>query len=136
MNDLIFKDETSTVTRRAASGTESDTGASSSAAVTRQPSPDRDEVAQQFFFRHFVTLHHLAFLDRISLNEFLLKPVMACALAAMANRNNDQQGRERSRQYYVGAITATNAAIRHPLRVKEDDTLIAVCLLSCYEVSI
>lgn len=60
---------------------------------------------------------------------------MACALASLANRTNDQQGRERSRQFYVNAITATNAAIRHPRRVREDDTLIAVSLLSCYEVS-
>ena len=90
---------------------------------------------RQFFFRHFVTPHHLPFLATVSVDEFLLKPVMACAFAAMANRSNDQAGWEGSRHFYVDAITATNAAIRHPRRVRDDETLIAVCLLSCYEVS-
>lgn len=123
--------------RRAASAS-SDAGATSSPSTTlsRQSSPpDPDELAQQFFFRQFVTPGHLGFLANVAIDEFLLQPVMACALAAMANRSNDQQGRERSRQYYVDAITATNAAIRHPRRAREDETLIAVCLLSCYEVS-
>lgn len=56
-------------------------------------------------------------------------------MAATANRANDQNGRERSRQYYIDAITATNAAIRDPESVQQDDTLVAVHLLACYEVS-
>lgn len=138
LTDLIFKDETETVTRRAASApaSEDSTGSSSTLTpITRQPSPDKDEVAKRFFFDHFVTPHHLPFLLDVTPDEFLLKPIMACALAAMANRSRDQTMRERSRQFYVNALTATNAAIRHPRRIREDDTLIAVCLLSCYEVS-
>ena len=63
-----------------------------------------------------------------------MKPIMACALAALANRDDDSRGRERARRYYVEAITATNTALRHPRRVKEDNTLISVCLLSIFEV--
>lgn len=53
----------------------------------------------------------------------------------MANREDDERGRELARQYYVKAITATNAALRHTRRVKEDNTLVTVCLLSMFEVS-
>lgn len=134
LTDLIFRDETETVAKRASSTAESEGSASSSTTLTRQPSPDKNELARAFFFYHFVTEHHLPFLLGVTPNEFLLKPIMACALAAMANRNRDQAGQERSRRFYIDALTATNAAIRHPRRIQEDDTLVAVCLLSCYEV--
>ena len=59
---------------------------------------------------------------------------MACAMAAMANRENDTRAKETARRYYVEAITATNAALRHPRRVKEDNTIVAVSLLAVFEV--
>lgn len=73
-------------------------------------------------------------LDGISPDEFLLKPIMACALGAMANRENDARGKEIARRYYIDALTATNAALRHPRKVKEDNTIVAVSLLSVFEV--
>ena len=63
-----------------------------------------------------------------------MKPIMACAVAARANRDNDARGKELARGYYVEAITATNTALRHPRRVKEDNTIVAVSLLSMFEV--
>lgn len=138
LTDLIFINETSSVARRTCSTPLSESSRRSPTSLpplTRQPSPSKDELAKQFFSDHFVTPHHLPFLLGVPLNDFLLKPVMACALAAMANREKCQGGRERSRRFYVDALTATNAAIRDSRRIKEDDTLIAVCLLSCYEVS-
>ena len=59
---------------------------------------------------------------------------MACAVGAMANRENDARKKEQARGYYVEAITATNAALRHPRKVNEDNTIVAVSLLSVFEV--
>lgn len=70
----------------------------------------------------------------MSPDDFLMKPIMACALGAMANRDNDARGKELARRYYVEAITATNTALRHPRKVKEDNTIVAVSLLSVFEV--
>lgn len=83
-----------------------------------------------------MTASHLSFLDGISPDEFLIKPIMACAMGAMANRENDSRGKEAARRYYVEAITATNAALRHPRKVREDNTIVAVALLSVFEVRI
>ena len=134
VSDLIFKNETANVTRRASSQSEASHSGAASSYVTRQPSPEKETRAKQFFFRQFVTPSKLSFLEGISPDEFLMKPILACALAAMANRANDPQGREEARRYYVEAITGTNVALRHPRRVKEDNTLVSVCLLSIYEV--
>lgn len=130
----MFRNETASVTRRA-SGQSDLEGTGQSSSSTRQGTPEIEVAAKRFFFDQFVTSGHLSFLQGISPDEFLLKPILACAMVAMANRNNDDAGRETARQYYVEAITATNAALRHPRRVKEDNTLVSVCLLSMFEVS-
>ncbi|KAK0254432.1 hypothetical protein B0A54_13059 [Friedmanniomyces endolithicus] len=72
-------------------------------------------------------------LEGITPDDFLLKPIVACGLAALANRENDTDGLEVARRYYIDAIAATNTALRQPRRVKEDTTLIAVALLGCFE---
>lgn len=134
MSDLMFRNETASVARRA-SGQSEPEGAGQSSSSTRQGTPEIEITAKRLFFDQFVTSGHLSFLEGVSPDEFLLKPILACALVALANRNNDDSGREIARQYYVEAITATNSALRHPRRVKEDNTLVAVCLLSMFEVS-
>ena len=133
LTNLIFKNETANVTRRASS--QSDSGAAGPSSITRPPTPEVETTAKRFFFTQFVTPSHLAFLEGISPDEFLLKPIVACALAARANLENDEEIHELARSYYVDSITATNTALRHPRRVKEDNTLVAVCLLSVFEVS-
>ncbi|TKA83385.1 hypothetical protein B0A55_01010 [Friedmanniomyces simplex] len=75
----------------------------------------------------------MSFLEGVVPDEFLLKPIVACGLAAIANRENDPDGREVARRYYIEAIAATNTTLRHPRQVKEDNTLIAVALLGCFE---
>ncbi|TKA83380.1 hypothetical protein B0A55_01013 [Friedmanniomyces simplex] len=75
----------------------------------------------------------MSFPEGVVPDEFLLKPIVACGLAAIANRENDPDGREVARRYYIEAIAATNTTLRHPRRVKEDNTLIAVALLGCFE---
>lgn len=134
LTDLIFKNETASVTRRASSQSEASQSAAASSSVTRQPSPEKETRARQFFFEQFVTPSYLSFLEGVSPDEFLMKPILACALMAMANRADDSRGREEARRYYVEAITATNTALRNSRRVKEDNTLVAVSLLSLYEV--
>jgi hypothetical protein len=121
------------VARRASSHSETSASGPSSSG-TRQTTPEVEISAKAFFYREFVTPGHLQFLEGVTPDEFLMKPIMACALAGMANRDNDTRGRELARRYYVDSITATNAALRHPRRVKDDNTLISVCLLSIFEV--
>ena len=131
--DLIFKDETENVARRA--GSQSEANASGpSTSTTRPSSPEIETEAKQFFFKEFVTADHLLSLEGISPHELLLKPIVACALAAMANRDDDGNRRELPRRYYVEAITATNAALRNPQSAIRDNTLVSVYLLSIFEV--
>jgi hypothetical protein len=134
LNDLIFKNETASVARRASSQSETSQSGTTSSSGTRQPSPEKETMAKKFFFSQFVTASHLSFLDGVSPDNFLMKPIMACAVGAMANRENDARKREQARGYYIEAITATNAALRHPRKVKEDNTIVAVSLLSVFEV--
>ena len=135
MVDLMFKNETSSVFQRH-STVENLRDSEEFLPAVRRPVRGIEAEALSFFFDQFVTPAHLNFLDGISPDEFLLKPVLACGLSAMANRNNDDKGRELARQYYVEAITATSAALQHPQQVLEDNTLMSVCLLSIFEVSL
>lgn len=133
MSDLMFKNETANVTRKASLQGELDVSSSSSGAPV---SSEVEAAGKKFFFDQFITPYYLSFLGDVILDDYLLNPIMACSLMARANRDNDESGRELARQYYVEAITATNAALRHPQRAKEDNTVISVCLLSIFEVSL
>lgn len=75
------------------------------------------------------------FLDESSVDDFLLKPILACSYAVMSNRENDGRGRQISMQFYIQAINATQAALQDPRKVTEDNTLISVYLLAIFEVS-
>lgn len=140
MTELMFRDETANVARRASQteagpSASTSTSAAESGSMTRQPSPGKETLAGDYFFDHFVTDSHLTFLDGVTPDEFLQKPIIACGLSGLANRDGgDVRGREMARRYYVDAIVATNAALRHPRRVKEDNTLISVYLLGLFEV--
>ncbi|KAK4923917.1 hypothetical protein LTR49_008862 [Elasticomyces elasticus] len=137
LNDLMFRDQTSSVTRKASARSNTGTSSNSSEAggslLSRQPSLSTETVASAFFFEHFVTNTHLSFLEGFTPDDFLLKPIVAIGLAAIANRENDTNGQEIARRYYVEALAATNAALRHPIKVREDSTIMAVALLSCFE---
>ncbi|EMC99357.1 hypothetical protein BAUCODRAFT_400235 [Baudoinia panamericana UAMH 10762] len=126
LNELMFRDQSSSVARRASQ--QSEAGPS-----TRHPSPKKEATARDFFFNHFVTATHLSFLEKMSLDDHLLKPILACGTLALANRNSDQPAREKARRYYIEAITTINAALRHVRRVREDATLAAVLLLGIFE---
>ncbi|KAK5124600.1 hypothetical protein LTR85_001313 [Meristemomyces frigidus] len=136
MNDLMFRDQTDSVARRASANSEASTSTSISTASgsrTRQPSPGREVAARDYFFQHFITPGHLAFLEGMTPDVLLLKTILACGTAGLANRDNASKGNEVARRYYVEAIAATNTALRHPTQVKDDSTLISVHLLALYE---
>ena len=136
LGDLIFKHQTADVRRRASAPASTVAGSSSALSTPRFSTPETESIAKSFFFDQFVTPNKFAYLRGTSPDDFLLTPMMACAVEAKANRENDDKGRELARRYYVEALTATNIALRHPRRCKVDNTLIAVCLLSTFEVSI
>ena len=133
VSDLLFRDESKIVSQRVSAINEA--SSSTPALPPRQPSPEKETVARTFFFNHFVTPAHLAALEDITLDAFLSKPILACAFAVISNRNNnDAPTQALARRHYGDAIVATNLALRHPQRVKEDNTLIAVFLLGIFEV--
>ncbi|CAK4032486.1 Hypothetical predicted protein [Lecanosticta acicola] len=128
----MFRDQSEDLTRRLG-GIVTEASSSASGCFTRQPSPDQYTIARNFFFDQFVTPAHLSFLDGVDPDDFLIQPILACALAVIANRHEDARGKELARQHYIAAIGSTNVALGHPRRVKEDSTLIAVFLLGVFE---
>lgn len=122
----MFKDESKSVTERLG-------GTVDSGPRHKQPSPNRETAARQFFLDNFVTSNHLSSLGETTLDDSLTAPILACAFVVMANRNADPQVKEFARYHYVEAIAATNAALRDTQQAKEDSTLIAVALLGIYE---
>ncbi|KAK5114108.1 hypothetical protein LTR62_002677 [Meristemomyces frigidus] len=116
---------------------ESSVVASSSQAVTiplsRQLTTDQDTFGRTFFSDQFVTPDHLAFMDDLPFDDFLSGPIIACGLSAIANIRNSVSLRDSARRHYATAIMALNKALRDPVRMREDRTLIAVMLLGMYE---
>lgn len=129
INELIFKDEGPSLSRRA-----SLTATSPSPALDR-PDHMREDAAIVFFFEQFVTEAHLAFMRDVSVDTYLRAPVLACAYAVMGNCTDHQETARLARSSYVDALSATQAAIQDPVRVREDAVLITVLLLSLFEVS-
>lgn len=130
MNDLMFRDESESVARRASASMTSPTSGSQN----RERSPDREAAAKTYFFQHFISPGHLDFLEGAAPDKFPTKTILACGMAGLANREGDQKGLEMARRYYVEAIAATNIALRHPIRIKQDSTLISIHLLALFEV--
>jgi len=60
--------------------------------------------------------------------------VSAVSMVAFANRFNAQLLLPQARRIYVKAISLVNAALRDPVEVKTDATLMSVLLFSLYEV--
>ena len=66
--------------------------------------------------------------------EQLSASIEAVGLVSLSNELGSLELLERARKRYVHAIQATNRAIQDPIRVRKDDTLLAVLLLGLYEV--
>ncbi|KAF2171200.1 hypothetical protein M409DRAFT_63572 [Zasmidium cellare ATCC 36951] len=133
VSDLMFRDESHSVSRRLNTSTEA--GPSSGRpSPPKRSSPDNETRARSFFFEHFVAPSYLSSLEGLELDGFLLQPVLACALHVIAQRQGgNPMGLETARKRYVDAIHRTNLALRSPKTAKQDSSLIAVLLLSTFE---
>jgi len=111
--------------------------------------PSKDDLPLCFFYQ--TTLESLTNADRARYLHLQLPTlfsrseaesalhlaVQAISLAVWArSRPNDRSASQLSRTRYSQALAAMNAAIRDPAKVKCDETLYAVLLLSGYEVRV
>lgn len=66
--------------------------------------------------------------------EQLSASIEAVGLASLSNELGSLELSERARKRYIHAIQATNTALQDEVKARKDSTLIAVLLLSLYEV--
>lgn len=102
--------------------------------------PRADDVAVSYFLNCFTASGHwtyiLKYAERPNLDPCLTLAIKACGIAALENVRKVSLGREWSRNMYLKAIGLLNEALRDPKRSKSDESLIAVTMLSFFEVSI
>lgn len=103
-------------------------------------SPKPDEVAVSYFLNSFTASGHWDYILRYAalpaLDPCLTLAIKACGMAALENVAYIPRGREWSRNMYLNAIGLLNEALRDPKRSKSDESLIAVSMLSFFEVGI
>lgn len=101
--------------------------------------PKADEIAVSYFLNCFTANGHwdhiLNYAALPNLDPCLTLSIRACGMAAFENIRNVPHGREWSRNMYLKAIGLLNEALRDPKRSKSDESLIAVTMLSFFEVS-
>jgi len=106
--------------------------------LPRSIGPKADEVAVSYFLNCFTASGHwdyiLNYAALPSLDPCLTLAIKACGMAAFENIRNVPLGREWSRNMYLKAIGLLNEALRDPKRSKSDESLIAVSMLSFFEV--
>lgn len=100
--------------------------------------PRADDVAVSYFLNCFTANGHwtyiLKYAARPSLDPCLTLAIKACGIAALENVRSVPMGRDWSRNMYLKAIGLLNEALRDPKRSKSDESLIAVTMLSFFEV--
>ncbi|KAF2725857.1 hypothetical protein K431DRAFT_280584 [Polychaeton citri CBS 116435] len=134
LSELMFRDQSTEVIRRASTG-EGSSRTTSPLGGSHSP-PSQDSAARLFFQERFVTATFLPFLSEGPSDEHLSRSILACAYAAMANGDNEAERtthKQKARTLYVEALSATNALLKHNRRMKEDTTLISVLLLGLFE---
>lgn len=106
--------------------------------LPRSIGPKADEVAVSYFLSCFTASGHwdyiLNYAALPSLDPCLTLAIKACGMAALENVRNVPLGREWSRNMYLKAIGLLNEALRDPKRSRRDESLIAVSMLSFFEV--
>lgn len=106
--------------------------------LPRSIGPKADEVAVSYFLNSFTASGHwdyiLNYAALPSLDPCLTLAIKACGMAALENVRNVPHGREWSRNMYLKAIGLLNEALRDPQRSRNDESLIAVSMLSFFEV--
>jgi hypothetical protein len=114
--------------------------------ISRQLSPSLEQQSLCFFLSNYVLVPRQPYCSRGYL-EYLLPlyqsndsgnhlslAVSAVAMAAFGSRPAIKSFSQHARQTYGKALYLTNEALRDPVEVKEDRTLMAVLLLGLYEV--
>ena len=106
--------------------------------LPRSIGPKADEIAVSYFLNCFTANGHwdhiLNYAALPNLDPCLTLSIKACGMAAFENIRNVPYGREWSRNMYLKAIGLLNEALRDPKRSKSDESLIAVTMLSFFEV--
>jgi hypothetical protein len=106
--------------------------------LPRSIGPKADEIAVSYFLNCFTASGHwdhiLNYAALPSLDPCLTLSIKACGMAAFENIRNVPHGREWSRNMYLKAIGLLNESLRDPKRSKSDESLIAVTMLSFFEV--
>jgi hypothetical protein len=101
--------------------------------------PKPDDVAVSYFLKHFTENGHWDYLvrhaARPTLDPCLTLTIKACGMAALENVSYVPGGRVWSRNAYMKAIGLLNDALRDPVQSKTDESLMAVTMLSFFEVS-
>lgn len=100
--------------------------------------PNPDEVAVSYFLNCFTASGHWDYILKYAavprLDPCLTMAIKACGMAALENVRQIPRGKEWSRSLYMNAIGLLNDALRDPKRSKTDESLIAVTMLSFFEV--
>jgi hypothetical protein len=101
--------------------------------------PKPEDVAVSYFLNYFTADGHWDYLvrhaSRPSLDPCLTLAIRACGMAALENVQHVPGGRAWCRKAYMKAIGLLNDALRDPVRSKKDESLMAVTMLSFFEVS-
>ena len=110
--------------------------AHSSLAIYGPVSPlpmDSDDVSFAFFFKHCVmnnNYHACVYEPR---NTHLIASIKAFGIANLSKHYSDKRLLMASQRQYATALNLTNLALRDPLQVKRDETLLAISVLTNYE---
>jgi len=110
---------------------------------TLQLAPTIEDLATGFFISNYVignTRPHKGHLDPIEdmtrvgqLDEGLLSCMKAVGLAGFAHASHAPHLLRNARYQYVRALQSTNVALRDPVQVKKDSTLMSIMILGIFE---
>ena len=172
--DLVFRDESSNVVRKAkakearkkaisdspppeslqseepqSEGTQSEEEDSIEVVQQQDPhlasfmlAPAVEDLATGFFISNFVVVNtgrrqrHFGLIanDRIEdVSESLLSSMKAVGLAGFAHAAHAPHLQKNARYQYLKAIQSTNAALRDPVEVRKDSTLLSIMILGIFE---
>jgi hypothetical protein len=105
--------------------------------------PSLEDRATGFFVANYVlgmsgpSRGHLDYLADVSrtqiLDDGLVSSMKAVGLAGFAHAEHAPSLMKNARYQYVRALNSTNAAIRDPVEVKKDTTLLAIMILGIFE---
>lgn len=95
---------------------------------------DSDDVSFAFYFQHCVMNNDLYFgCVYEPENRHLIASIKAFGIANLSKHYSDKRLLMASQQQYATALNLTNLALRDPLQVKRDETLLAISVLTNYE---